>query len=101
VRRSLLCLALLAAFAAGCSKDNLRAGLNETEACKAVKEHLDANAIAGRFGKPDATQDFFGDSVVSYDRAGIRWEFQVSAKVGTIRALQVKGSSERPLTCPA
>jgi hypothetical protein len=101
VRHRLLLLALTALLLAGCSEDNVPAGLNRAEACRAVREHLDARGIASRFGKPDSTQDFFGDVVLSYDRAGIRWEFQVSATAGTYRAAQVRGTREQGLTCPS
>jgi len=101
MRHPLLLPALTALLLTGCSEDNpLHAGLNKTEACRAVKERLDARGIATRFGKPDTTQDFFGDSVLSFDRVGVRWEFQVSATAGTYRALQVKGAQEQVLSCP-
>jgi hypothetical protein len=97
----MLLLTLIAAAAlAGCGDDGDTVGLTEPEACKAIKERLDLKEIEGRFGKPDATQDFFGDSTVIYQRAETKWQFQVSAQSGTFRALKVKGSKEEIIACP-
>jgi hypothetical protein len=97
----MLLLTLITAALAGCADDGPdTVGLTEPEACKAVKERLDAEEIERRFGKPDTTQDFFGDRVVVYQRAETKWQFQVSAQSGTFRALKVKGSKEEIIDCP-
>ena len=95
-------LAALAVALGGCGEDARDfAQLNQAEACKAVKERLTLEKLQERFGKPDGTQDFFGDSVVSYLGAEeVRWQFQVNAEAGTFRALRVEGSRERPVECP-
>lgn len=96
----MLLLILIAAVLAGCGDDGpSTVGLTDPEACKAVKERLDVKEIEDRFGKPDATQDFFGDTTVVYQRAETKWQFQVSAQSGTFRALKVKGSSEEIISC--
>jgi hypothetical protein len=92
----------LAFAAAGCADDDQNfAQLNETEACKAVREKLPLAKLEERFGKPDGTQDFFGDTVVAYEGVDdVRWQFQVSAQAGTFRALTVKGQREEIVECP-
>ena len=89
--------------ASACSDDGTDfADLNRTEACRAVTEKLTLAKLEERFGKPDGTQDFFGDTVVSYEGVDeVRWQFQVSAQVGTFRALTVKGQREDIVQCPA
>ncbi len=95
---TLVTLALAAAACSDAGQDF--AQLNRTEACKAVREKLTLAKLEDRFGKPDATQDFFGDTVVSYEGPeDVRWQFQVSAQAGTFRALQVKGSREELVEC--
>jgi hypothetical protein len=98
---TLLCAAALAA--AGCGDDSRDfAQLNEDEACKAVREKLPLDKLEDRFGEPDRTQDFFGDTVVTYEGAeDVRWQFQVSTQVGTFRALTVEGSREEVVDCSA
>ena len=76
-------------------------GLTEAEACRAVKERLNLEELEERFGKPDGTQDFFGDRVVSYERDELRWQFQVTEQAGTFRAIQVEGKREKILACPS
>jgi hypothetical protein len=99
VPRSVLLLTLLATLAlAACGGDDT-VGLSESEACKAVKEKLDVEEIEDRFGKPSGTQDFFGDTVVSYDRGEVKWQFQVSVQSGTFRALRQKGAKEDIVEC--
>ncbi len=94
-------LSLLAVLAlAACDEDaDDPAPLNEAEACKAVKERLKLDQLDERFGKPDATQDFFGDSTVTYERGDVKWQFQVGARTGTFRALRVEGVREEALDC--
>lgn len=91
----------LALAATGCAEDGQDfAQLNETEACKAVREKLTREKLEERFGKPDGTQDFFGDTVLSYEGVDdVRWQFQVSAQAGTFRALTVKGQREEIVEC--
>lgn len=96
---SLLTLAL-ALTAAGCGGGDDTVELDQAEACKVVKEDLTVDQIEDRFGKPDQTQDFFGDTVVSYTRGDQRWQFQVSAQAGAYRALRVRGVREEVLSCP-
>lgn len=77
------------------------ADLNRTEACRAVKEKLTLEKIEERFGEPDATQDFFGDTIVAYDGVDeVRWQFQVNPQAGTFRAMTVKGNREQIVDCP-
>lgn len=92
-----------AALAAGCGDDAPDfAQLNKDEACKAVREKLTLDKLEDRFGKPDGTQDFFGDTVVAYEGPeDVRWQFQVSAQGGTFRALTVEGSREEVVDCSA
>lgn len=97
---------LLAALALGASACGNEApdfaDLNQAEACRAVKEKLTLAKLEKRFGKPDGTQDFFGDTVVYYEGVDdVRWQFQVSAQAGTFRALTVKGKREDIVQCPA
>jgi hypothetical protein len=95
-------LALVAAVAviAGCSDDTDGVVVvTEAEACKAVQERLKLDALEDRFGEPDASQDFFGDRVVTYDDDEAKWQFQVSARGGTFRALRVEGQREEVLEC--
>lgn len=73
--------------------------VTETEACKAVNEKLELDALEDRFGEPDESQDFFGDRVVTYEDDEARWQFQVSAQAGTLRAIRVEGKRERILDC--
>ncbi len=95
-------LSLLAVLAlAACDEDAPDpVELNEAEACKAVEERLKLDQFDERFGEPDRTQDFFGDTVVSYERGEVTWQFQVGAQSGTFRALQVKGAREEAIDCP-
>ncbi|MDQ3933961.1 MAG: hypothetical protein M3340_04945 [Actinomycetota bacterium] len=95
-------LTLIAALAAaGCDDGGPDpVALSETEACKAVEERLKLDQFDERFGKPDRTQDFFGDSVVTYERGDVTWQFQVSAQTGTFRALLVEGAREKAIDCP-
>jgi hypothetical protein len=97
-----LCLTVVALALAGCADDTPDiVPLNEANACKAVREKLDAKELEGRFGKPDAEQDFFGDRVFAYETDdGERWQFQVSAQAGTFRALRVEGKREKIVDCP-
>jgi hypothetical protein len=93
----------LALAAAGCADGDGKdfARLNQTEACKAVREKLTLPKLQERFGKPDGTQDFFGDTIVSYEGAEeVRWQFQISAQAGTFRALTVEGKREEIVECP-
>ena len=96
-------LTLIAALAlAGCANDDPdTVGLTEPEACKAVKERLDVEELEDRFGEPEATQDFFGDRVVIYERGEIKWQFQVTEQAGTFRVLQIRGNRETVLACPS
>jgi len=100
----MLLLTLTAAIAAaGCADDTPDlVALDQAEACKAVKEHLDADELKQRFGDPDTTQDFFGDQVLGYEdeREDVRWQFQVSARSGAYRVARVKGSREEIVDCP-
>lgn len=97
-------LTLIAALAlAACGDDGGDlVAVDQEEACKAVQERLTLEEIEDRFGEPDSSQDFFGDRVVAYDdeRAGVKWQFQVSAQSGTFRALRVKGQREEIIECP-
>ena len=99
--RVVLLLTLIAAVApAACGDDEPdTVALGQQEACKAVKEELTVAEIEERFGEPDQTQDFFGDTVVSYERGEVKWQFQVSARAGTFRALRVRGAREEVLAC--
>jgi hypothetical protein len=100
VPRFVLLPALLAALAvAACGGDDTVA-LSEAEACKAVEERLDLEEIENRFGEPDGTQDFFGDTVASYDRGDVKWQFQVRAEGGTFRVLRQRGAREEIIDCP-
>ena len=102
MRRSLPLLAAVAVAlaAAGCADSgDGPIPVTEDSACKAVKERLNLEALEDRFGAPDASQDFFGDRVVTYDDDEANWQFQVSARGGTLRALRVEGKSERVLSC--
>jgi hypothetical protein len=101
VPRRILLLTLIATIAAtGCGDDGPDpVGLSEAEACKAVKEHLDAEGLETRFGKPSGTQDFFGDKVISYERGDETWQFQLTEQGGTFRALRVEGQREQILPC--
>ncbi len=94
-------LALIAALAlASCDEGDDPVALNEAEACKAVEERLTLDEIQDRFGRPDSTQDFFGDRVVTYEDDDVKWQFQVGAQTGTFRAIRVKGNREEILACP-
>jgi hypothetical protein len=64
-----------------------------------VKEKLTVEELEKRFGKPDSSQDFFGDRVLAYNRSDIQWQFQVTAEAGTFRVLQIKGKRETVLAC--
>ena len=94
-------LAALALGTAACSDDSRDfADLNRDEACRAVKEKLTLEKLKERFGEPDGSQDFFGDTVVAYEGVDeVRWQFQVSQQAGTLRALTVEGSRETPVAC--
>ncbi len=84
--RPVLPLALILALAtAACGGGDDDVELSQAEACKVVREDLTVDQIEERFGKPDQTQDFFGDTVVSYTRGDERWQFQVSAQAGAYR----------------
>ena len=97
----MLLLTLIAALAAGgCDDGDDLVPLSEAEACKAVKERLTLDEVEDRFGEPDASQDFFGDRIVSYDADELRWQFQIGAKTGTFRAIRVEGQREQVLNCP-
>jgi hypothetical protein len=102
VRRSLALIAAVAvAISAGCADDTPDPiPVTETEACKAVKEHLQLDALEERFGPPDRSQDFFGDRVVTYEDDDAKWQFQVGAQTGTFRAIRVEGSREKTVACP-
>lgn len=97
-------LALIAALAlASCGGGDDPVTVDESEACKAVRERLTLSEIQDRFGEPDSSQDFFGDRVVAYDdeeETGVKWQFQVSAQAGTFRALRVEGKREQIIECP-
>jgi hypothetical protein len=95
-------LAALALGAAACGEDGTDfTDLTHAEACRAVKERLSLEKLKDRFGEPDGTQDFFGDTVVAYEGVDeVRWQFQVSQGTGTFRALTVKGSREEQVRCP-
>ena len=99
--RVVLLLMLAAAVAlAGCGDDEPETvALDRDEACKAVKEKLTVAEVEERFGEPDQTQDFFGDTVLSYEHDEVRWQFQVSAQAGTFRALRVRGAREEVVPC--
>lgn len=100
-RLSVLLCVIAVLTAAGCDDGEGDAvALSEAEACRAVKERLKLDQLDERFGKPDRTQDFFGDYVVSYERGDVKWQFQVGAKTGTFRALRVEGVKEEALDCP-
>lgn len=105
MRRSIPLLALTAALTLAACSDNTPdiVPVDQAEACKAVKEHLDVDELEKRFGKPDSTQDFFGDSVLAYEDEGegVKWQFQVSAQAGTFRALRVEGKREDVVQCPS
>jgi hypothetical protein len=97
--RSLALIAAVAVAVSACSDDDDPIPVTEAEACKAVKEKLELDALTDRFGEPDASQDFFGDRVLTYEDRDARWQFQVSAQGGTYRALRVEGKSEEQLAC--
>jgi hypothetical protein len=100
VRRLLPLLAAAALAVSACTDDaDGPIPVTEDEACKAVKEKLKLDALEDRFGEPDATQDFFGDRVVTYDDEEVKWQFQISAQAGTFRAIRVEGKRERILSC--
>ena len=93
-------LATLALAACGNGETELRA-VNEIEVCKTVKERLTERQVRARFGEPDDTQDFFGDTVLAYEGLDdVTWQFQVKADGGTFRALRVEGSREQIVRCP-
>lgn len=98
MRRALPLIAAVAVAVSACGDDEV-VEVNEAEACKAVKEKLELDALTDRFGEPDRTQDFFGDRVVTYDDSDAKWQFQVSARGGTFRAIRVEGKSEEVLAC--
>ena len=98
-RRVLLLTLLPVIAAAGCSDAEGPTALSEAEACKAVAERLTLPKLEDRFGKPDRSQDFFGDRVVTYDDDELKWQFQISARAGAFRAAQVKGQREEILDC--
>ena len=95
-----LALAIAAAIA-GCGEDEpVKQELNQANACRVVKEDLKVPAIEERFGEADKKEDFFGDTIVTYDQGDEQWKFQVSANVGTFRALrQPKDGIEQILPC--
>jgi hypothetical protein len=94
-------LAVLAVLGlAACDDGNDTVRLTEASACRAVEERLKLDQFDDRFGEPDRTQDFFGDSVVIYERGEVTWQFQVGAKTGTFRALRVEGTREQVIDCP-
>ena len=98
----MLLILTFAVAAAGCGDDDPdRVGLTDTEACRAVKEKLSREELEKRFGKPDTTQDFFGDHVLVYERPDLTWQFQVTEQAGTFRVIQAKGKRETILTCPS
>ena len=99
-RRVLLLTLLVPLAFGGCAEDDTPVALSEAEACKAVKERLSLDGLTDRFGEPDASQDFFGDRVVTYEDEPLKWQFQVGAKTGTFRAIRVEGQRERTLSCP-
>jgi hypothetical protein len=102
VPRPVPLLALIAALAlASCGDGDGTVDLDEAEACKAVKERLTLDELEERFGEPDSSQDFFGDRVVAYDDDALKWQFQVSARSGTFRALRVEGQREEAIECPS
>ncbi len=102
MRRATVLIATLALAAPGCTDDSDDPiPVTEAEACKAVKERLELDALEDRFGEPDASQDFFGDRVVTYEDDDAKWQFQVGAQTGTFRAIRVEGNRERILNCPA
>jgi hypothetical protein len=98
MRRILVLVAAVVAIGCGDDSDDL-IPVSEEEACKAVKEKLKLDALEDRFGEPDASQDFFGDRVVTYEDDDAKWQFQVSARGGTFRALRVEGQREEVLEC--
>ena len=102
MRRATVLIATLAVVLGACGDDSDDLiPVTETEACKAVKERLKLDALQDRFGPPDASQDFFGDRVVTYDDDDeVKWQFQVGARTGTFRAIRVEGKREEILACP-
>jgi hypothetical protein len=102
VRRTLALIATVVLVVSACGDDSADPiPVTEAEACKAVEERLKLDALEERFGSPDASQDFFGDRVVTYDDADVKWQFQVGAETGTFRAIRVKGKREEILACPS
>ena len=100
MRRILPLIAAIAVAVPGCADDgDDPIPVTEAEACKAVKEKLELGALTDRFGEPDGSQDFFGDRVLTYEDDDANWQFQVSAKGGTFRAIRVEGSREEVLAC--
>lgn len=98
--RRLLAISLSAAvLAVGCADEDEVVQVDQTEACRAVKEKLKLDDLTDRFGDPDRSQDFFGDRVVTYDDGEQKWQFQISAQGGTFRAIRVEGSREEILRC--
>lgn len=98
----MLCLTLAALALAGCGDDTPDiVPVDQGNACRAVKERLNVKELETRFGKPDRTQDFFGDRVLLYETDdGVTWQFQVSAQQGTFRTLKVEGKREEVVDCP-
>jgi hypothetical protein len=102
LRRLALVLPLAAAIAACGENEPVKQELNQANACRVVKENLKVPAIEERFGEADKKEDFFGDTIVTYEGRNEQWKFQVAAQVGTFRALrQPKDGIEQILPCPS
>lgn len=92
---------LLALAIAGCGEEKkIREEVNRQTACKVVEEDLNVEQIEERFGEADKNEDFFGDTILTYEGANEQWKFQVSARVGAFRALrQPRDGIEEILPC--
>ena len=85
---------------AGCTDDTPDLiELNESNACKAVKDKADVDELEKRFGDPDGSQDFFGDRILTYEDDEMKWQFQVTEQAGTLRAIRVEGKRETVVDC--
>ena len=101
-RSVIFVLAALAAPAlAGCGEEEkIRDEVNRETACSVVEQDLKVEQIEERFGEADKKEDFFGDTILTYEGPREQWKFQVSARVGAFRALrQPRDGIEQILPC--